>query len=51
MQRREKVLLARDTKRNIGKELLQAVRDVKAGKGRRIDANELARARTRSSRR
>jgi hypothetical protein len=31
MPRREKELLARDAKRDIGKELLQAVRDVKAG--------------------
>jgi putative transcriptional regulator len=32
MPRREKELLARDAKRDIGKELLQAVRDVKAGR-------------------
>lgn len=32
MPRREKALLARDAKRDIGKELLQAIRDVKAGK-------------------
>ncbi len=32
----EKELLKRDAKRNIGKELLQAVRDIKAGKGRRL---------------
>lgn len=30
MARREKELLARDAKRNVGKELLQAIRDVKA---------------------
>ena len=32
MPRREKALLARDAKRDIGSELLQAIRDVKAGK-------------------
>jgi putative transcriptional regulator len=32
MPRRKKTLLARDAKRNIGKELLQSIRDVKAGK-------------------
>jgi|SRR5687767_4555956 putative transcriptional regulator len=32
MPRREKALLARDAKRDIGKELLQAIREVKAGK-------------------
>lgn len=32
MPRREKALLARDAKRDIGNELLQAIRDVKAGK-------------------
>jgi putative transcriptional regulator len=32
MPRREKDLLARDAKRDIGNELLQAIRDVKAGK-------------------
>ena len=32
----EKDLLKRDIKRNIGEELLQAVRDIKAGKGRRL---------------
>ena len=30
----EKELLARDAKRNIGEELLQTVRDIKAGKVR-----------------
>lgn len=39
MPRREKKLLARDTKRNIGEELLQAIRDVKAGRhGAKYDA-------------
>ena len=32
MPRSEKELLARDAKRDIGKELLQAIRDVKAGR-------------------
>ena len=32
MPRREKDLLARDAKRDIGRELLQAIRDVKGGK-------------------
>jgi putative transcriptional regulator len=32
MPRREKDLLTRDAKRDIGNELLQAIRDVKAGK-------------------
>ena len=32
MPLREKALLARDAKRNIGEELLQAIRDVKAGR-------------------
>jgi putative transcriptional regulator len=32
MSRREKALVARDAKRDIGNELLQAIRDVKAGK-------------------
>lgn len=31
MPRREKELLARDAKRNLGNELLQAIKDVKAG--------------------
>jgi putative transcriptional regulator len=30
----EKVLKERDAKRNVGEELLQAVRDIKAGKGK-----------------
>lgn len=32
MPRREKKLLARDAKRDIGRELLQAIRDVKGGR-------------------
>lgn len=32
LHRREKELLARDAKRNIGEDLLQAIRDVKVGK-------------------
>jgi putative transcriptional regulator len=32
MPRREKELLIRDARRNIGKELLRAIRDVKAGR-------------------
>jgi hypothetical protein len=32
MPRREKDLVARDAKRNIGEELLQAIRDVKEGR-------------------
>jgi|GEM_PF-1928957 len=32
MPRPEKELLQRDSKRNIGEELLQAIRDVKAGR-------------------
>jgi putative transcriptional regulator len=32
MPRSEKELVARDTKRDIGRELLQAIRDVKAGR-------------------
>ena len=31
MPRREKELQTRDAKRNVGEELLQAIRDVKAG--------------------
>jgi len=33
----EKALLKRDAKRNIGEEVLQAIRDIKAGKGRRVN--------------
>lgn len=47
----EKRLLARDAKRNVGKELLQAIRDVKAGRHGaryRVDANQIVAARLRS---
>jgi putative transcriptional regulator len=33
----EKALLKRDAKRNLGEEVLQAIRDIKAGKGRRVN--------------
>lgn len=33
----EKALHKRDARRNIGEEALQAVRDIKAGKGRRVN--------------
>jgi putative transcriptional regulator len=48
MPRREKELLARDTKRNIGEELLQAIRDVKAGRhgaSYKVEANDIVAAR------
>jgi putative transcriptional regulator len=51
MPRREKELLARDARRNIGEELLQAVRDVKAGRygaKYRIEANDIVAARLRT---
>jgi putative transcriptional regulator len=51
MTRREKELLARDAKRNIGEELLQAIRDVKAGRHgakRRVAANDIVTARLKS---
>lgn len=51
MPRREKELLERDAKRNIGDELLQAIRDVKAGRRGakyRIEANEVVAARLKS---
>jgi putative transcriptional regulator len=51
MPRREKELLERDAKRNIGDELLQAIRDVKAGRHGakyRIEANEVVAARLKS---
>ena len=51
MPRREKELLVRDTKRNIGAELLQAIRDVKGGRHGakyRIEANEVVAARLKS---
>ncbi len=38
----EKELLARDAKRNIGEELLQAVRDIKAGKVGRVSTLEVS---------
>lgn len=48
MPRREKELLARDAKRNIGDELLQAIRDVKAGRygtKYKVEANDIVAAR------
>jgi putative transcriptional regulator len=51
MPRREKDLLARDAKRDVGQELLRAIRDVKAGRygaRYRIQANEVVAARLRS---
>lgn len=51
MRRSDRQLLARDAKRNVGKELLQAIRDVKAGRhGARyqVDANEIVAARLKS---
>ena len=51
MPRREKDLLARDAKRNIGKEVLQAIRDVKAGRygaKYRVEANKIVTARLKS---
>ncbi len=48
MPRREARLLARDAKRNIGEELLQAIRDVKAGRygaKYKVEANEIIAAR------
>ncbi len=38
----EKELLERDAKRNIGEELLQAVRDIKAGKVGRVSTLEVS---------
>ena len=38
----EEELLARDAKRNIGEELLQAVRDIKAGKVGRVSTLEIS---------
>lgn len=38
----EKELLERDAKRNIGEELLQAVRDIKAGKVGRVSTVEVS---------
>ena|SRR5690349_4035185 len=51
MPRREKELLARDAKRDIGQELLQAIRDVKAGRHGakyRVQANDVVAARLKS---
>lgn len=51
MPRREKDLLARDARRNVGEELLQAIRDVKAGRQGaryRIQANDVVTARLKS---
>ncbi|MGC4091988.1 MAG: helix-turn-helix domain-containing protein [Polyangiaceae bacterium] len=51
MPRRDKDLLARDAKRNIGEELLQAIKDVKAGRhGARykVEANDIVAARLKS---
>ena len=51
MPRREKGLLARDSRRNVGQELLQAIRDVKAGRygaKYRIQANDVVTARLKS---
>lgn len=51
MKRSKKELLARDAKRNVGEELLQAIRDVKAGRHGakyQIEANEIVAARLRS---
>lgn len=51
MPRREKELLARDAKRNIGEELLQAIRDVKAGRHGakyRVATNDIVVARLKS---
>jgi putative transcriptional regulator len=51
MPRRDKDPLARDAKRDVGKELLQAIRDVKAGRhGARykIQANHVVTARLKS---
>jgi len=51
MRMSEKALQARDAKRDIGAELLQAVRDVKAGKGKTyaVPAAALARQEARMS--
>ena len=51
MPRREKELLVRDARRNIGEELLQAIRDVKAGRHGakyQVKANEIVAARIKS---
>jgi putative transcriptional regulator len=51
MPRREKELLARDARRNIGEELLEAIRDVKAGRHGAtytVEANDIVAARLRT---
>ncbi len=51
MVKSEKELLARDRKRNIGKELLQAIREVKAGRygaKYQVEPNEIVAARVKS---
>jgi len=51
MRRREKELLARDAKRNIGEELLQAIRDVNAGRygaKYRVEPNDVVAVRLRT---
>jgi len=51
MRRREKELLARDAKRNIGEDLLQAIRDVKAGRygaKYRVEPNDVVAVRLRT---
>ena len=51
MPRREKALLARDARRDVGQELLQAIRDVKSGRHSakyKIQANDVVTARVRS---
>lgn len=51
MPRRQKELLARDAKRDVGHELLQAIRDVKAGRHGakyQIQANDVVTARVKS---
>jgi putative transcriptional regulator len=48
MSRPEKELLIRDARRNIGEELVQAIRDVKAGQhgaSYKVEANEIVAAR------
>jgi len=51
MPRREKDLLARDAKRNVGEELLQAIKDVKAGRHGakyQVEANDIVATRLKS---
>ena len=51
MPRREKELLERDAKRDVGEELLQAIRDVKAGRHGaqyKVEANDVVAARLKS---